>query len=84
VNRAVSDAAIDAVFEEEGVDQRSVVEEAARKKLRALRALEPAVRRRRLYAFLARRGYDADDIRQAMEAVGSALRGSDDDDAPES
>jgi regulatory protein len=79
VSRAVSDAAIDVVFDEEGVDQRAIVEEAARKKLRSLRDLEPAVRRRRLYAFLARRGYDSDDIRRAMDAVGSALTGADDD-----
>jgi len=75
VDRAVSDAAIDTVFEEEGVDQSAVVEEAARKKLRSLVKLEPVVRRRRLYAFLARRGYDADDIRRAMDAVGEELRG---------
>lgn len=79
VNRSVSDAAIDTVFEEEGVDQRELVEEAARKKVRALRGLEPPVRRRRLYAFLARRGYDADDIRLAMDAVGSALLAGVDD-----
>ena len=69
VARTVSDAAIATVFEEEGVDQREVVEQAARKKLRTLTTLEPLVRRRRLYAFLARRGYDAEDIRRAMEAV---------------
>ena len=73
VSRAVSDAAIDTVFDEEGVDQRAIVEDAARKKLRALRGLEPVVQRRRLYAFLARRGYDSDDIRSAMENVGSAV-----------
>jgi regulatory protein len=75
VARAVTDAAIATVFEEEGVDQRAVVERAARRKLRSLANLEPGVRRRRLYAFLARRGYDGDDIRQAMEAVGVELRG---------
>jgi regulatory protein len=69
VARAVTDAAITTVFEEEGVDQREVVEQAARKKLRSLTKLEPMVRRRRLYAFLARRGYDGEDIRRAMEAV---------------
>jgi regulatory protein len=79
VNREVSDTAIDTVFEEEGVDQRAIVEDAARKKLRGLRALDPVVRRRRLYAFLARRGYDADDIRSAMEAVGSAILGTDEE-----
>ena len=74
VARTVSDAAIATVFEEEGVDQREVVEQAARKKLRTLTKLEPMVRRRRLYAFLARRGYDGEDIRRAMEAVGEELR----------
>lgn len=74
VARTVSDAAIATVFEEEGVDQREIVEQAARKKLRSLTKLDPLVRRRRLYAFLARRGYDAEDIRRAMEAVGEELR----------
>jgi len=63
VARSVAGEAIDDVFEDEAVDQRSIVEEAARKKLRSLAGLEPAVQRRRLYAFLARRGYDLDDIR---------------------
>jgi regulatory protein len=73
VARSVTDAAITTVFEEEGVDQREVVERAARKKLRSLVKLEPMVRRRRLYAFLARRGYDGEDIRHAMDAVGEDL-----------
>jgi regulatory protein len=73
VARAVTDAAIATVFEEEEVDQREVVEQAARKKLRSLVKLDPVVRRRRLYAFLARRGYDAEDIRRAMDAVGEEL-----------
>lgn len=77
VPRDVTDAAIDVVFEEEGVDPRAIVEAAARKKMRTLRALEPAVRRRRLYAFLARRGYDGDDIRRAMDAVGEEPQGND-------
>jgi regulatory protein len=84
VARSVADEAIATVFEEEEVDQRAIVEEAARKKLRSLAGLEPVVRRRRLYAFLARRGYDVDDIRQVMNAVGSALEAEDDSEvAPE-
>jgi regulatory protein len=75
VAREVTDAAIATVFEDEEVDQREIVELAARKKLRTLRKVDPAVRRRRLYAFLARRGYDGEDIRRAMEAVGEELRG---------
>jgi regulatory protein len=76
VARDVTDAAIDVVFEEEGVDAQAIVEAAARKKMRSLRSLEPAVRRRRLYAFLARRGYDLEDIRRAMAAVGEDLNGN--------
>jgi regulatory protein len=79
VARDVSDAAIDTVFEEEGVDQGAVVEDAARKKLRSLAKLDPAVRRRRLYAFLARRGYDSSDIRSAMDAVGEELKGGEEE-----
>jgi regulatory protein len=73
VARDVTDAAIDTVFAEEGVDQRAIVERVARKKLRTLAKLEPLVRRRRLYGFLARRGYDGDDIRRAMDAIGEEL-----------
>lgn len=75
VPRAVTDEAIATVFDEEAVDQGAVVEQVARKKLRSLIKLDPAVRRRRLYAFLARRGYDGDDVRRAMDAVGEELRG---------
>jgi len=80
VSRTVAGEAIDDVFEDEAVDQRAVVEEAARKKLRSLAGLEPAVQRRRLYAFLARRGYELDDIRAAIDSVGAA---TDDDAAPQ-
>jgi regulatory protein len=73
VSRSLSDEAIDTVIEEEGVDQRAIVEEAARKKLRSLAGLEPAVQRRRLYGFLARRGYEIDDIRSVLSAIGSSL-----------
>ena len=79
VARDVSDAAITAVFDDEGVDQRELVEAAARKKLRTLAKQAPLVRRRRLYAFLARRGYDGDDIRRAMQAVGEQLTDNGDD-----
>lgn len=89
VSRTVSDDAIDTVFEEEAVDQRSIVAEAARKKLRSLAGLDPAVQRRRLYGFLARRGYEIDDIRAALDAIGSSLatdgeRADEDESGPES
>ena len=72
VARDVSDGAMEAVFADEQLSEAVVVEQAAHKKLRALRNLDPDTRRRRLYAFLARRGYDLDDIRRAMQAVGGS------------
>ena len=69
VARDVASEAIGEVFEEEAIDQLAVIETAARRKLRTLASLEPPVRRRRLYGFLARRGFDADDIRRVLELV---------------
>lgn len=69
VAREVTDGAIAEVYEEEEIDEGDVAVRVARRKLRSLTGLEPAVRNRRLYAFLARRGYDASDIRRAIETV---------------
>ena len=69
VEREVADAAVEEVWREEEVDQTEAAERLARKRLTALRGLDAPARRRRLYAFLARRGYDADEIRRAMDAV---------------
>lgn len=74
VAREVGERAIETVLEEEEIDQHAVVEEVARRRLRALASLEPGVRRRRLHGFLARRGYDLDVIRAVMESLGEALR----------
>ena len=81
VPRTLADEAITAVFEDEAVDQRAIVEEAARKKLRSLTGIEPAVQRRRLYGFLARRGYDLDDIRSVLQSIGAELADDTDDEA---
>jgi regulatory protein len=69
VARDVSITAIDAVFREDGVDEKTSIERAARKKLRTLTKADIPTRTRRLYAFLARRGYDSDDIRRVIRAV---------------
>jgi regulatory protein len=71
VARDVGDGAIADVFEEEQVDEAATVEQVARKKLRSLKNLDVQTRKRRLYAFLARRGYDLDDIRRTMRALDS-------------
>jgi regulatory protein len=69
VARDVADEAVAEVWEEEGVDQSEVIEGLARKRLASLRGLDAPTQRRRLYAFLARRGYDADEIRRALDAA---------------
>ena len=69
VARETADAAIAEVFEDEQVDEQAIVDDAARKKARALAKLDPDTRRRRLYGFLARKGYDGDKIRLAMQAA---------------
>ena len=69
VSRDVSDEAIEAVFEEEGIDEAQSIDRVARKKLRMLTKVDDATRRRRLYAFLARRGYDNDDIARVLQTL---------------
>ena len=69
VAREISDEAIDQVFDEEGVDEDASIERVARKKLRMLTKVDDATRKRRLYGFLARRGYDNDDIQRVLRDV---------------
>jgi regulatory protein len=66
VARDVADAAIGEVLSDEAVDEDAIIEQVASKKLRTLSRLDPDTRRRRLYAFLARRGYEPDDIRRVL------------------
>jgi regulatory protein len=76
VARQTGEGAIADVFEEEQLDEGALVEQAARKKLRSLTKLDVETRKRRLYAYLARRGYDLDDIRRAVEAVAGTELGA--------
>lgn len=69
VAREVVDEAVRDVFSDEGVHEDALVEEAARKRVRTLGALDAATRRRRLYAFLARRGHDGAAIQRVMARV---------------
>ncbi len=66
VERSIADAAIADVFDEEEVDETAAIDRAAQKKARSLGALDPTTRQRRLYAFLARRGYASDAIAAAI------------------
>ncbi len=59
----VAARAIESVIEQDEIDTSATLERVARKKLASLGDLEPLVLRRRLFAFLARRGYDIDEIK---------------------
>jgi regulatory protein len=67
VAREIADAAIAEVFADDEVNADEILDRVAEKKLRTLAKLDPDTRRRRLYAFLARRGYDVDDIRKVID-----------------
>jgi regulatory protein len=65
----VAVAAIDETLSEVDHDEYSAALAAAEKRMRALGSLEPLKRRQRLYAFLARRGYESDVVRRVLAEV---------------
>jgi regulatory protein len=65
----LADSAIETVIQEEWVDLDAVVEKDARKKLASLAGLDPLVIKRCLYAHLARRGYNLDEINAVLKKV---------------
>jgi regulatory protein len=65
----VASTAIANVIADEEIDIAMVIEQVARKKLAQLGDLEPLVLRRRLFAFLARRGYDVDEIKRIVSRL---------------
>jgi regulatory protein len=69
VDRAVADEAIAEVFEEESVDEVATATALAVKRARSLRGADPQSQRRRLYAFLARRGYPPDVIATVLSTI---------------
>lgn len=72
----VAAEAVEQVIVDEEVDTKAVIERAARKKLASMGDLEPLVLRRRLFGFLARRGYDPDEILEVTRGIfsGSSSR----------
>lgn len=81
VARDVASEALEQVADEEGVSDAESIERVARKKWRTLTRLDAPTRRRRLYAFLARRGFDSDDVSRIVRQ----LAGEDaDEETPES
>jgi regulatory protein len=66
VHRTLADQAIAEVFADHGIDESEQAREAAARKLRTLSKLEPQVAKRRLYGFLARKGFGAEAIRAGL------------------
>lgn len=79
VERAVADEAIAEVFEEEGIEEVETATALATKRARSLRGADPQSQRRRLYSYLARRGYSPDVI---SAAIATALEQVDEGDVP--
>lgn len=69
VERAAVDAAIAEVREDEAIDPAETLAKLAERKVRTMTKLDNATRRRRLFAFLARRGYPSDEIREVMTRI---------------
>lgn len=69
VSKPIADAAIEEVFADQEVDESDVVIALAQKRMKSLSGLDRETQRRRLYGFLARRGFGADDVMRAVRAV---------------
>jgi regulatory protein len=66
IARDVSRAAIAEVSADEPLDTEKTLLRLIRKKLASMGDLDREVKRRRVFAFLARRGFDLDDIKRAI------------------
>ena len=69
VDRETIREAVDQTFRDEDVDESVSIHRAAEKKLRMLARVDDQTKRRRLYGFLARRGYDSDAINAVMRTL---------------
>lgn len=74
IARRLAEEAVEGLQESDGIDPSAAIHRVAEKKWTALAKLDDFTRKRRLYAFLARRGFDPDEIRAAMERVQAASR----------
>jgi regulatory protein len=71
VARDVAHHALETLTEAEGIDPADSIHRVAEKKWKSLGTLDDFARRRRTYAFLARRGFNPDEIRGALNLLAS-------------
>jgi regulatory protein len=69
VERRVAEAAVRTALAADGVDPEAALRAVAEKRARQLEGLPAAVRKRRLVAFLARRGFQGPEVRSIIEAL---------------
>lgn len=72
VDRQTAAAALQDVVTEDAVDVAAILDDAVRRRAATLAKLDATTRRRRLYAYLARRGFNADDIQRALTRLAAA------------
>jgi len=70
VERRVAEDAVRRSLAAEGLDPRETVRALVEKRAKQLAGLPPVVRKRRLVAFLVRRGFAGAEVREAVEALG--------------
>ena len=70
VAREIADRAVASLEQDEGIDAAQTIHKVAAKKWRSLAKVDAQERRRRVYAYLARRGFTPDEIRDALAALG--------------
>jgi regulatory protein len=73
IDKAIAEEAVERLEESEGINASATIHRVAGKKWKALAKLDDFTRRRRLYAFLARRGYNPDEIRIALDALNAEV-----------
>jgi regulatory protein len=69
VDQAVAAMAIERVLADEPVDQGAAIERLALRKLRSLGDLDAGVKRRRVFGFLVRKGYELEDIKTVLGRI---------------
>jgi regulatory protein len=77
--KGVERETVDQILDDVEINEDGAALELARKRLRQLRALDEQTQRRRLAAFLQRRGYDWPTVKRALDHLFSSREGSDDD-----
>jgi len=71
VDRRIAEAAVRSSLAAEGVDPAQAVRELAEKRAKQLAGLPAVVRKRRLVAFLVRRGFGGAEVREVVEGLAS-------------